>query len=53
METAWTPPIPILSRLTEIFPELTFEGDYEEPANGVVGSFIGQGGELKNEDRSL
>jgi len=35
--TAWSPPIPILGKLAELHPELTFHLDYHEPGMGFRG----------------
>ena len=35
--TAWSPPIPIVGKLAELHPEITFHLDYHEPGMGFRG----------------
>lgn len=38
-ETAWSPPIPIIDRLHELFPAMSFTLEYEEPGVGFAGTY--------------
>ena len=42
--TPWSPPLSIFEALTEIFPRLTFSGNYIEHDMGFCGAFTGENG---------
>jgi len=44
--TAWSPPIPIMYRVSEYFPELTFDLTFSEPSMDFCGRYVYRGGEL-------
>jgi len=43
-ESAWSPPIEGLERLSKMFPELTFDLEYDEPSMGFAGQNIFRNG---------
>ncbi len=48
--TAWSPPIPVILKMSETFPKLKFTLEYYEGSMGFKGTFIAKGGEtLKDE----
>jgi len=46
-DTAWSPPTPIIIKMSEMFPKLEFELRYFEGGMGFNGLFICKGGEIK------
>ncbi|NIM99447.1 MAG: hypothetical protein GTO24_15665 [candidate division Zixibacteria bacterium] len=51
-DTAWSPPKPLIVKMSEMFPKLIFELKYEEPNDGLYGLFIVEGGEIVT-DKSM
>ena len=49
-DSAWSPPIPIIKKMGEMFPNLTFGLDYDESGMGFKGSFSMSGGEVSFEE---
>lgn len=50
LDSAWSPPLPVIQKMSEVFPELTFKLKYYESANGFKGTFMAKGGKvIKNE----
>lgn len=45
-ETAWTPPLPVIRRMGELFPRLRFKLEYYEGGMGFRGTFVVEGGEV-------
>lgn len=43
-QTAWSPPIPLVKKMGEVFPELTFQLRYYEGGNAFQGSLTMKGG---------
>lgn len=50
-DTAWSPPIPLVKKMGEMFPKLKFTLKYEEPGMNFEGRLIMDGGE-ESEDIS-
>lgn len=48
-ETAWSPPITLISKLSKKFPKLKFELHAEEPGNDYVVDFVWENGEIVEE----
>jgi hypothetical protein len=46
-ETAWSPPEPIIKKLTEMYPSLIFALDYEESNEANQGHLVCEGGVVK------
>jgi hypothetical protein len=44
--TAWSPPLPLIKRLGEMFPQLSFDLRYWEGAMGFQGKYVISGGEV-------
>lgn len=47
-ETAWSPPIPLIAKMSEMFPNLCFVLKYYEQGMGYKGSVFYEGGVLKH-----
>lgn len=50
-ETAWGPAEQGVLKLSEVFPDLTFRVDYDEPGMSFVGHHVAQNGEMLDESR--
>jgi hypothetical protein len=48
--TAWCPPLGIFKAMTEMFPSLTFSGNYIEHGCGFCGTFTGENGVFTDTD---
>jgi hypothetical protein len=48
-ETAWAPPVEVVGRLSEMFPELTVALAYDEPGMGFGGFIVFRGGSRDEE----
>ena len=48
--TAWSPPEPIVKKLSEMFPALTFKLEYEESGYAYYGFFDCENGEVVRDD---
>lgn len=49
-DTAWSPPNPVVHRLSELFPEVTFSLEYTEPGMGFSGTLIVKAGEVLEDE---
>ena len=49
-ETAWSPPVPILERVAERFPELKIVGEYEDGQMNFAGWFSMHGGNIEHKN---
>lgn len=45
-ETAWSPPIPVIVKMSEMFPKLKFTLKYYEGGMGYQGTLVCRGGEI-------
>ena len=49
-ETAWSPPIPVITELARRFPDFRFELEYEEPGMGFEGTCVWESGNMILDD---
>lgn len=49
--TAWSPPAPVIVKMSEMFPSLLFELEYKEEGNEFEGTLTAQNGQLNDERR--
>jgi hypothetical protein len=53
-DTAWTPPVPAISKLAEMFPMVEMRLEYCEPSMGYVGEIVLAGGvEVSHRPRDI
>lgn len=53
-ETAWGPALPLIIKIAEMYPDLYFMNDYEEPGMCFAGTLICSGGKvISDEQREL
>lgn len=52
LETPWEAPIPFFVALSERFPHITIEADYEEDMQNFSGSFSIQNGQIEHDENS-
>ncbi len=50
-DTAWSPPIPLIKKMSDLFPELHFELRYFEGGMGFNGILICVGGTIKEDEQ--
>ena len=45
-DTAWSPPIPLIKKMGELFPDLMFSLEYSEPGMNYEGRFVMEKGKV-------
>jgi hypothetical protein len=50
MSTVWSPPTPVILKMSEMFPGLQFKLKYWEGGNGFKGIFIAENGEIISDE---
>jgi len=48
-ESAWSPPVAWLKKVSQDFPTLRFRLRYDEPGEGFMGIAVGQNGDIKDQ----
>lgn len=50
--SAWSPPTPVIRKMSEEFPKLTFSLRYYEGGSGFKGAYVAKGGVVRKDDTS-